>query len=71
MAKRKPNGQDSAVDPAEAVMPLLARAMRQVFRDYAARVSKGKLGFCEGDSMFFLVFFILLGVPLESGLCHG
>lgn len=61
MAKRKPNGQDSAVDPAEAVTPLLAYAMRQVFRDHAARVSEGKLGSCERDSMFFLVFLILLG----------
>jgi hypothetical protein len=44
--------------------------MRQIFRDYAARVSEGELGFSEGDAMFVLVVFILLRVPLEPGLRH-
>jgi hypothetical protein len=71
MAKRESNGQDSSVDPAETIQPLLAQAMRQIFRDHPAWVSKGELGLCEGDSVFALVFFILLGIPLESGLRHG
>jgi hypothetical protein len=71
MAKRESNGQDSTVDPTETVQPLLARAMRQIFRDHAAWVGKCELGLCEGDPVFAFVFFILLGIPLESGLRHG
>lgn len=71
MAKRESNSQDSAVDPAETIQPPLAQAMRQIFRDHAVWVSKGELGLCEGDSVFALVFFILLEIPLESGLRHA
>src|SRR5437588_6501431 len=44
--------------------------MREVFRDHAARISKGELGFCERGSVLLLVLPILLRIPLEPGLCH-
>jgi hypothetical protein len=70
VAKREPYGQDSAVDPTETVMPLFARAMGEIFRDDAARVSKGELGHCESDAVLLLIFLILFGIPLEPDLCH-
>jgi hypothetical protein len=44
--------------------------MGEVLRDHTARVGKGELGLCKRDPVLLLVFRILLGVPLELGLCH-
>jgi hypothetical protein len=69
--KGEPHGQNSAVDPAETVMPLLVRAMGEIFCNDAAQISKGELGHCERDAVLLLVFLILFEIPLEPDLCHS
>ena len=44
--------------------------MGQIFCDYAVRIGKGKLGTGKRDAMLFLIFPILLRIPLELGLWH-
>jgi len=44
--------------------------MEQVFRNYAVRIGKGKLGASEGDAVLFLILPILPRTPLELGLWH-
>jgi hypothetical protein len=39
----EPNGQNAVSDTPEAEVPLLLRAVRRVFSDYAARIGKGML----------------------------
>ena len=69
-AKCEPDGQDATVNPAEAIMPFLVRAMGQIFGNNAAWVRKRELGQCEGNAMLVLIVLLLLRVPLESGLGH-
>ena len=61
---------DSPFDSTEAVVSLLAQAMRQVLRDHTIRVREGELRLPERDPMLPPVLLILPRVPFEAGLRH-
>src|SRR5437879_3369429 len=64
------NRDNAAADPAKAVVPPLARAMGQVFRDDTPWVGEGELRYCKGHPMFFLVLVVLARIPLEPRPRH-
>jgi hypothetical protein len=67
LAVGKANREDAAPNLAKAVIPLLARAVRQVLSDHASRIGESELRYGEGNPMFRLVFSILDRIPVESG----
>jgi len=69
-AERETDRHYAALDPTEAVVPVLARAVRQILRDHTAWISEGELRQRKGDAVFPLVFSILLWIPFEVDLRH-
>ena len=57
--------QNIAANLAHAVETIFRCAVRQVFGDDAAWISKRKLCFLERDLMLGLVLAIFVGIPLE------
>ena len=68
VAVREADRQDSAVDPPEAVVTFLLRAVGQVFCNQTLGVREGELRFHERDPMLSLVRSILRRFPLEPRL---
>src|SRR5262245_62080257 len=69
-AIREADRHHPALDPAEAVVSLLARTMGEIFRDHAVRVSERQLGLDERYAVFLLVLVIFLRVPFEPRPRH-
>ena len=67
----KPNGQNSVLNPAKAVISFFTCTVRQVFCDNAFWINEGELGGKKGDTVLFLILSILLPVPLEFGFRHS
>jgi len=65
---REPDRQDAAFHPPEAVVPLLAAAVRTVFRQHAVGIRKGKLRHGERNVVLVLIIEVFRRVPLEPGL---
>jgi hypothetical protein len=66
----EPDSHHAAIDPAETVIPLFARAVREVFRDHAARIRERELRPREPDAVLPLVLLVLVRVPLEPDPRH-
>jgi hypothetical protein len=58
--EREADRQYAAFNPTEAVVPLLASAVRQVLCNHAVWISEGELRHGRGDAVFPLVLSILL-----------
>jgi hypothetical protein len=71
LAVSKADRQDATPNFAKAVVPLLARAVRQVLSYHASRVGKNELRYGEGNPMFRLVFPILIRIPVEASFGHA
>src|SRR3989304_7191141 len=56
---------------ANAVMSLLGRTVCQILGNHASGINKRELRLGEGNAVFRLIFLVLLGVPLETGLGHA
>jgi hypothetical protein len=61
---------DAAFDPAEAVVPPFARAVGQIFRDHALRISECELGLRERDPVLLPILVVPLRVPFKAGPSH-
>jgi hypothetical protein len=55
---------------AEAVISLLARAVREILGNHAPKIGKSELRYGEGNSMFRPVFPILPRIPVEASFSH-
>jgi hypothetical protein len=70
LAVRKAHRHDAFTHRTEAVVSLLAPAVRKIFGDHAPSVSKRELCLHERDAMLRLVSPVLLRVPLETQPGH-
>ena len=64
------NSKDSFSNRAEAVVPLLARTMGEVFSDHAASIRKGNLRLRKRDSVLLPISLLFPRIPIETGLRH-
>ena len=71
LAEREADRHYGALHPTEAVVSVLARAVRQILRDHTAWIREGELPQCKRDAVFPLVFSILLWIPFEVDLRHS
>jgi hypothetical protein len=69
-AVSEPYGHDAIPHFSETVVPLLGLAVADILCNHTTRVSECILCQSEWNSMFFLIFLVLLFVPFKPNFIH-